>query len=173
MNLKQRYPKENVEMIIWQNLWASTCKSLLPLIKNFPKEKKTCQLLEFQYVVEDQTFNPWLMNISTNVKLMSTGVLYLDIMQLCLVDKVFDNLKAKLHDMKIEKPKKAESSFYKEVAHSKSPDAKMDSTIKFQKFVKERKTKSKNQRLKEKVDGIITATKTIRLNKSSNKRQKY
>ena len=105
---------KELEDQIWVKIWKCTSIFLLTLVQRFQKENKnTTQLLEFQYILEDKTYDPWLLGINWNVKLSSTGVMHRDALIYSLLDKIFDKLELKIlkHKLKAKANKRINKMF--------------------------------------------------------------
>ena len=73
----------------------------MSLVQSFPKtQKNTTQLLQFSYLIENKTYDPYLLDINCNVKLSNTGLLYGDAVMYWLLDKILTKMESKILEFK-------------------------------------------------------------------------
>ena len=75
------------------------------MLKTLPNSENTCQLLEFQYIIEDKTYTPWLINIESNIKISTTGLVFNDALRLCMLHHIFNKIEERLVKIKAEQKK--------------------------------------------------------------------
>lgn len=91
------------------------------MISKISRNKNSCHLLEFKYILEDQTAKPWLFEIDSDIKFCSFDSVddnvagdsnavknsryvaqYKDTMMTCLLHKVISKIEKRLHEIKFE-----------------------------------------------------------------------